>query len=486
LYLFKRVAAPVVAATAATTFFAFASGGQARAQSLTPVPPAPAPSPTASAVAKPHDFANALKLSGYLRAYDFDRINRVQNPSNPNRSAFNVGTAIQLDYHILNTPLYAGVGFYGSYPFGANGIKPAFNSQIDNTLPGFSTATLGLAYLRYDDTRLRAVIGDQLYDSPWAPASDSRLKPALYQGIDAKYAIDRHFDVGLSRMVAFESRTSSDYQRYTLLTSTQPGNPTYTNHPTSGFLVADAAYHNGGHAFASVYNYSFYDIANLTYAEAGGGLAPASPYHPTVAAQYVNESQAGQAFAGKIQNETYGAKLSADLNRNASFSFGFDDAPYHYADVTAASAAAAGKAYFLPGGGTGTVAALGGGVYRVAYGGIASPYTDAYASDPIYTTSISQGAVDRHSAGPSYKAALTFQSDNKRVKAILSEAYYRYDDFAALNNTYETDVDVTYYFSPVKRGPYRGLSFRERFADRSQATLPYEFQYVRSQLQYQF
>jgi len=461
--------------------------------------------PAATATASPE----ALTVSGYIRAYDFDRLNAYQNKSNPNRSAFNFGGSLQLDYHLGDSPFHAVVGGFAGDPFGINGGEPNFNkagpggaSGIDNSLPGYSYSTLGIINLRYDDTHFRAVVGDQIYDSPWANPADSRMKPALFQGVSAKYAFDRHFDVGLARMIAFESRIDSNFSRYTLLPVTLgPTEGTavaYDPNQTSGLLAADATYHNGPYSFASLWDYSFYNIANLGYAEVGGSLDPTSSLHPTLSGQYVTETQAGAALEGKIQNSTFGAKLAADVSPNINLTFGFDSSPWRYYDFTAASekaaTTAAGKAIFEPGVGNNLVVPLTGNVYRVAYGGIASPYTDSYASDPLYTTSLTQGVVDARSAGTSYKFALNFTSDNKRVKVILSEAYYDYANFAFLNNTFETDGDVTYYFSkPPKSGPYHGLMYRERIGNRvspgsqAGATLyPHVFTYTRQQLQYQF
>jgi len=94
--------------------------------------------------------------------------------------------------------------------------------------------------------------------------------------------------------------------------------------------------------------------------------------------------------------------------------------------------------------------------------------------------------VDRRSAGFALKGALTYTAANKRLVAIASEASYNYDTAFARNRTYEFDADVTYNFNAVRAGTYRGLSLRERFADRTQPTLPYNFKYVRHQLQYNF
>lgn len=427
-----------------------------------------------------------LTISGQLRAYDFARENRVQNGANPNRTAFNFGGNLHLDYALGGTPLHIATTYFGAYPFGANGLRPQRNGQIDNTLPGFALSTLGEAYLRYKDRRTSATVGNQVVNTPWAPNSDSRIKPVAFQGIDAAYRLGPNLTLGVSRMIRFEGRTSSAFDRNTLLTSSAAGNPAYAAHDTSGFLLADVAYKANKTVTATFNNYSFYDIANLFYGEVRDSLDPASSYDPTAAVQYVHEGSTGRAVIGRILSNAYGAQLSAKLNRNVLVALGFDTIPIRYDTVAARTATAAGRGLFLPAGGTPLAAALGGGIYRIAYGGIASPYTDSYATDPLYTTSISQGVADRHSPGTSYKAALIFTPDNKRVKGILSEAYYDYGNALGSNRTYETNVDVTYFFSPVGKGPYKGLSFRERFANRQQPTIPYEFKYIRTQLEYDF
>ncbi len=137
--------------------------------------------------------------------------------------------------------------------------------------------------------------------------------------------------------------------------------------------------------------------------------------------QYVDEHSEGRAVIGRVANDTYGVQLAANLNRNVLFALGFDTAPIRYQTVAATSATKAAQGIFLPAGGTSATVGLGRGLYRLAYGGIASPYTEAYTADPLYTTSISQGMVERHSPGTAYKASLTFTPDSKRVKGILSQ-----------------------------------------------------------------
>ena len=215
-------------------------------------------------------------------------------------------------------------------------------------------------------------------------------------------------------------------------------------------------------------------------------MLPTSPYAPFVAAQYVNERNEGKSYLGQIRNSTIGFQIGTNFSKEVSATFGFDSAPTQYEDVFVKTASDATRGLFLPGGGTTTSALIAPGHYRVAYGGVASPYSDSYATDPLYTTSISQGMVDRRSAGTSYKIAAQYLSANKRLKAIASEAYYQYDNALAENRTFEDDVDVQYFFNPVRAGTYKGLSIRQRYANRVQPSIPYDFKYIRTQLEYDF
>lgn len=141
----------------------------------------------------------------------------------------------------------------------------------------------------------------------------------------------------------------------------------------------------------------------------------------------------------------------------------------------------------MPSGGTGVAAPLRGGRYRVAYGGIASPYTDGYSADPLYTTSIIQGMVDRRSPGRAVKIAAVYESPDHRFKGQASEAYYRYDDAVEQNRTFENDIDLQYFFNPHSAGSsYHGLSFRERYAHLVKPTTAFDEKSIRTQLEYSF
>jgi hypothetical protein len=450
----------------------------AQAQSL----PSPAPSPSPSPSATPARFS----FSGSVRAYDFDRLNSTQNSANPNRAAFNAGAALSAEYRIPNSPVSIGATYYGAYPFGLNGASPQTNNTVDNTLPGFGLSTLGQAYVRYHSPGFSFEAGNMLINHPWDPSSDSRIKPALYQGLDASLQLAPTLSLSVTRVIRFEGRTASTFEPNTLLTSAPAGNPASPAFETSGLLRVGAAWTPSSRFSGEAEYYQFYDLANMVYVDGKYALVPKSPLNPTLAAQFVDETQSGRAFLGLVSNTTYGVQIGITPAKNIGFTASFDQSPWLYADVRAASATAAGAGIFLPGGGTVSAAQVAPNVFRVAYGGIASPYSDAYATDPLYTTSISQGMVDRRSAGTSYRGAFTYTNSNKQFKALVAEAVYDYGNQLGANLTYEFNADLTYDFNRVRGPVYKGLSLRERYANRTQPTLPFHFQYVRTQLEYDF
>jgi hypothetical protein len=467
-----------------------------------------------------------LTISGTLRAYDFNRVNTPEYnakgaATGPNRAAFNFGGDLRADYKIGTSPFSVGGAFWGAFPFGANGgtvgcnvgaglivnesaaLCAKNNAGVDNSLPGYALETFEY-YVKYSDPTASVTIGNQLLNKAWEPASDSRIKPSLYQGGDATINVTKALAIGLTRVTRFDNRSESLFDQCTLLTCNSGVTPAGI-----GSIVGRKSITTGADRLAltfkpsarvtvSAETYRFHNIANLTYFESKYYVLKKNVNNPYFGVQFVDERQSGSAILGRVQNQTVGLQLGVTPVRNLLFTVGADQAPWNYDVVSAASAAAATAPYFLAAGGTNALVAGGvngaavnavkvaPGRYKVAYGGIASPYSDSYASDPLYTTSISQGMVDRRSAGFALKGALTFTTTDKRLVAIASEAAYNYDTAFTRNRTYEFDADLTYNFNPVRPGTYHGFSLRERFADRTQPTLPYNFKYIRHQLQYSF
>jgi len=440
----------------------------------------PAPTPT--------PLPAHLSVSGKVRGYSFDRLNRVQNAANPDRHANEFGALLHLDYRLGDSPVSIGYTYSGAYDFGLNGPKAISNPHIDNTLPGFPlNSPIHEAYVQYRDGSTYLSLGDQVLNLPWAPNSDSRLQPASYQGFDSTFKIEDALSFSLTRIIRFEPRNSSNFNANTLLTAAYPGTTLDKFEAfTPGALRAGLNFHPSPRFDFSADTYEFYNIADLEYGEAKYGLDPYSTVNPYVAAQYVQEDAAGTRDLGRINNHTVGLQLGANVLKGLLFTVSADDSPWQYATVHAATAGAATSGFFVGSGGSGTSVKLAPGVFKVAYGGIASPYTDSYATDPLYTTQISQGTVDRRSAAASEKIALVYTPPNKQWKLLADEAWYNYSNIIAHNVVSEFNLDGTYYLNKVRQGPYKGLFLRVRIAPRQQPILPFGFEYQRFQAEYDF
>ena len=427
----------------------------------TPIKPSPATSPAP----KSTSLSDNLTVSGVLRAYSFDRVNLVGN----SQSATNFLAGIHSDYAFGKTGFSLGASYYGAFPFGTNGRNPQFNGLADNTLPGATLSAFPETYLKYKSTRFTATVGNQFLNEKWESPSDTRIKPAAYQGVSASYDITKHLTVSATRAIRFESRTASAFGRYTLLTAPVLGGAKIPERDSSGSLLANLKYATP-YVNAIVENYSFYDLANLQYAEARGNISlkGAKPY---VALQYVGENQAGRALVGLIHNHTYGIQLGANVSRNVLANVSYDGSP---TDVASSATGLFNSAKLS-------------GSPNFAYGAIASPYSQGYATDPLFTTSLVSASNVETRSTRSYKAGVYYTSDNKRLQIYATRTYFENVGYNPLDTKYETDGDVTYYFSPVGKGAYKGLTIRQRYGV---SNAPNEtnksFQQARTQVQYSF
>lgn len=493
---------------------ALVSGGAAFAQ------PTPAPSPKALATkAAPNSFT----YGAYVRGFYFTRLNNAQlTTKNPlNQGSWNGGVSIHGGYDFGGGFSAAGTYFYAD-PFAgscdtaashaagapcvhANSGAQNATTNPDDTLPGFRMSTLYEAYVQYKDPLLFVRLGNQVINTPWANASDSRLKPVAFQGGDLSYKFSKNLIGEAMYMDRFESRVSSDFLNSTFLTATKipdvPGAganlhiPAYTAITTSGFGYGKFGYVNGGSS-ANLQYYAFADIANALWFDAK--YAWKGAVKPFLAVQAGTEQNAGSAVIGKINSEAFGIQGGISPWKNVDFTLAYNYVPEKSdtmtlpAGVTCSNDAIGGSAvfpYFLPAGGTPQCKKNTDGTATVYYGGWASPYTDGYATDPFYTTSITQGLADRRSPGQGMKVAATVYMFDKRVRFITSKAWYLYGNNAAgLANTQEFDLDGTFFFNPLGKGPYRGFSLRHRYAERTQQlfTTNPDFKYNRTQLEYDF
>jgi hypothetical protein len=513
------------------------------------------------AQATPTPSPGPLTFRGYYRGYYFTRQNASNNPccqfnfspgakynSNAvNQATFNQGVQLHADYHFQDSAFYIGGGYFYANPMDgpcvvpANHLKGAVcvsqappNTNADDTLPGFTISTFDEAYLGYAGYGVAAKIGSQIINTPWANPDLSRLKADAFQGADFAYTLPSGLNFDAMDMIAFEARGASTFSQQTLLTGYPAGGgglpaniiaPGGRGITTPGFFMFKTGYVAPPAAGTNPYQvdgylYNVQNIVNMYWGD-GKYTFGSVPLKPWVEMQGGWESNTGSSVIGKIQSSLVGLRLGVNVTKNVVFTAALDTLPWHDDQIylpkgvtcnnsdyqiTATST----LAYFLPLNAGQCFTNSSSGRTSIYYGGWASPYTDNWATDPIFTTQMIQGMADRRSPGTSYKIAATFTSNNKRLIFLASDAWYNYGNALAPETTNEWDLDGTYRFSkaPPTGGYYRGLVLRQRIGVRTLSntycgdaatsclagsTLGAEylgglpiFKYSRSQLEYDF
>lgn len=510
------------------------------------VPFATPPAIVAQASPAPTPTPASFIISGYLRAYDFTRQNASNNLGEQyspakyndnavNQQSFEAAVSMHVAYNV------DGFSVGGTYLFAdplgpcdlvINDIKgsPCItrippNTNPDNTVPDYQLATLYEAYAAYSAHGLFGKIGNQLITTPWANPTDTRIKPAAFQGADLGYALGSWTLEGMD-MISFQSRDSSFFVRDTLLTSypptgnnglpgnnTPPANVKFASNdpfgyiPTDGFWLGRVVYNGHGGLTGEADYYTTGDIANIAWLTAKY-TAP-TYLKPFVGIQLGDENSTGQAVIGKINSQIYGVQAGVNLLPSMQLIVGYDDLPWKSDTITLSSGVKCSSTthllsiptpsdahytfpYFIANNAPECMPGAVAGTATIFYGGWASPYTDGTTQDPVYTTQMTQGAIDRHVAGPSLKFALIFTSADRHFVGLVSHSNFNAGNAGGPQSSDETDLDGMYYMNEYVIGRrYRGLLLRYRYGERYFSNtqiyggLPL-FKYNRAQLEYDF
>jgi hypothetical protein len=556
--LLSRVVLAMAAVVLASTSFALAETKATPAPKLTvaqETTPAATPTP------------NPFTFRGSVRAYDFTRQNATNYPGvqwNPakynanavNQASFEAAVDLHADYHFAGSGFYIGGGYFYGNPFDGQcvvaknhakggvcvtAVPP--NTNPDDTLPGFTMSTIDEAYLGFKSKEFSGLVGNMLLNNPWAGSYDAtRLKPAAYQGADFTYNwTDTGLTLEAADMIEYENRTSSAFTQSTLLTSYPAGGgglasniyvppsqckaTVCTGINTTGFFMGRASWTSPAtqqnNISADGYLYAVDDIYTMWYGDAKYTWSHTA-FQPYIAIQGGTETNAGNSVVGKIDSQVIGTQIGATYKTKYGSilgTFGFDYIPWKTDTITLPTGVSCssttntiatkgnGLNYFLPNQ-VPDCLTQSNGQTQIYYGGWASAYTDNYATDPLYTTSISQGMVDRRAPGTSYKIQGQFTSTNNKFVFYASDAWYQYGNnisqtlpiYGSYSDlpTNEWDLDGRYYFSENKPNKlYKGLLIRYRYAQRtipntyfaSGATwlggIPL-FKYNRAQIEYDF
>lgn len=400
----------------------------------------------------PSDFLKQSKIDGNFRLYNFTQ--NFGSYTLPTRNSFSTGGRI----NYLSPDAYTfkgGLSFFGAESLDLNSTN--FN-HIDQTLPGRSINVLGQAFLQSENKCWLIRGGNQLINTPWLNEADSRMIPAAYQGILATLKPWKNIDITLLRIFRYKSRTSKSFNNTNLYNPNNFGGTGLSKIANIDVL--------GGSALGTHYKYvasqqelktqawyyKFYDFTNLAYADVLYSYRNGYKIEPFIGGQMGKAWSDGKDYLavfnyGASNAVFYGATTGIEFPRG-QITLGYDDIPVHK------------------------------GAYQ--NGDIVSPYTSGYTADPLYTTSMIAGLIEK-SSGYAYKLAGNALLFDKRL--TLTATLAKYFTKPTTPNTTEIDMDMWYFFKNTR---LKGLNIRYRLGILNGNPSNGRFLYNRLQVQYDF
>lgn len=395
------------------------------------------------------DFFRGGDIDAYLRSYYFTR--DYANPNTPNQAAFSAGGALNVLSGGFLKFFHTGATAYMAQPLDLNNRNPL---KVDKTLPGRSLTVLGQTFLQLNHKKLFIKGGNILIDTPWINPSDNRMIPSIYSGALSTYQITDSMILTSMRIFRFKSHIKSNFSRNTLYNPTEIGGmglPKLAGVNSNGAL-AFGLHQYGLKSEASVWYYQFYDYATMFYGHARTVISLEKPgIQWILRAQALTESATGANFIQKATNQGVGSTAYGAL------------IGLNFSNLTLSIA--------------GNLIPLKSGNYLG--GNIITPYTAGYATDPLFTTSMIGGLVEK-GAGKAAKVTLLYRGFDERL--LIQGSFAKYYTLPIFVNTQEADLDITYW----TRSNHLGLAIRNRLGVQQGATSTGRFIYNRVMLSYLF
>lgn len=413
--------------------------------------------PVVAAEAAEVDYGEVF---GQFRTFYVDRT--YSGTVNNNRNTLATGGYIGYKTPDFNG-FTAAVAAYGVYGFKIHdmSIEDDLANNWANYDPsltgrdGENYAFIGEAYLNYvlDNTNIK--VGRQRLDTPLIGADDARMLPNLFEA-----AVVTNTDIEDTTMTlahvtrettgtfsniyndAYGLGFASGYGAGTTLAQSGDfvnmgtvalghidfNNDGSTDNKTDGVTAASVIYKGFDGLTLQAWDYYAYDILNAVYLQADYGWTCRlnENVKMNAAAQYINQSDVGDALAGKVDSDYWGVKLGASLGALSAYA-----------------------AYSQTGESDGTTS-----------GGIITPW----GGMPAFT----QGMVTRHqffSDTDSWKVAGTYKLNELLGEDVSATVFYTEFDIGATNSydygtawtASESGWDIQYNVASVK-----GLNLRAR------------------------
>ena len=381
-------------------------------------------------------FLSQGSLSGELRSYYFRRDYGAENVVNAD--AFAVAGLFNYQTPEFLNGFSVDASYFTADALGTHSANPA---RIDTTLSGVADSinALGQAYLQYRGHGALVRLGDQLLATPWAWSSDSRVLPATYQAAYGAITPVRGLKFEALKILRYKSRTADGYFRdNNYYPPTWHGDAAYgglgdlpASAPATAGTVAVGADYEAGGLKAATWYYDFYDFGHLVHAQVDDTLTTEWAVKPFAGLQAVREWGGSFDRTGTQLFGQPGIAVSAfAVGGVMGIKFGNARVDAAYDRLRPEGAGA-----------------LGGGA-------LVSPYTESFATDPLYTTSMIRGMVEL-GPGISWKVTASGSAFQRRLELTASFAEYH---TVYNGNDSETYFDVIY----KPRGQLKGLSLRNR------------------------
>jgi len=355
------------------------------------------------------------------------------NPTQPNQNSFSLGGRLNL----ITAPLYGFKGGFSFYGAESLDLNSTIFSHTDPTLPGRSVNVLGQSYLGYEHDIWMIRGGNQLINTPWLNQADTRMIPATYQGFYTTLAIpNQNLKITAFNIDRFKGRTSKHFNRSNLYT---PGNYGGTSIPQMAHVAVNGAFAGGINYAKLIENhhnvqtqawyYKFHDFGNLLYFDGLYQYRTLSKINPFIGAQAGREWGDGknylQSFGYGSTNSTVYGFFTGLRFPESQISLAYNRIPNHH------------------------------GAYQ--NGDLVSPYTSGYVSDPLYTSSMMGGLIEKSSGYAFRLRGLSLFLDKKlKLQATVA----KYFTEPTTQNTNEVDVEAQYSF---QQGWLKGLIITQRF-----------------------
>lgn len=403
-------------------------------------------------------FFAASTINGVVRSYYFSKLYGAT--SKEDLDAYSLGGILNARSGSIDG-FSVGVSFFTANALGTHGDTP---KQVDTTLMGIAPSinALGQAFIQYQMPRLLLLrVGNQIINTPWIGARDSRMLPQTFQGVFVQLEPTKGVKLEGMRIFRWKSRTSDDYFKDNLYYPTDYHDDSMYGvkavlpknaEQFQGTLAFGASYKGAG-ANVQAWYYNFYQFAKMFYGSAEYTIKTDSRFSPFIAAQYMREWQSDSIFqkynaklfgqSGSVNATLWGGKLGVNIPDGNIF--------VAYNNLTPHAGA------------------FGGGVIVSPYGN----YTAMYAS--FMTDNLLA-----FGPGHAWRVGATYWTWQKQIRFMAGYSRFDTNYDGKTNGVY---LDLTYFPRLLK-----GLSIRDRVAidNGLKAYAGHSFIYNRLMLQYAF